>query len=97
MTSLSFDRISTKLGFLRRVAKVFHFPVYFGHNWDALKDSLTDLSWKPAKGYVILITHFQSLKNKMPEDFEVIKEIFRSSASYWKDQGKPFFVILLDG
>jgi len=30
---------------LRRIAEGLSFPDYFGENWDALIDSLSDLSW----------------------------------------------------
>jgi len=37
-----------KADFLAAIAAALAFPAYFGHNWDALADSLTDLSWLAA-------------------------------------------------
>ena len=31
--------------FIDHIAKALNFPATFGKNWDALNDSLTDLSW----------------------------------------------------
>ncbi|XUX00691.1 MAG: barstar family protein [Dehalogenimonas sp.] len=93
---VNLSRVRTKLGLLRRIARSFNFPAYFGSNWDALKDSLTDLSWRPASGYVVIVRHFQLFKDEASSDFEITKDIFESCALFWKDQGKPFFVILFN-
>jgi len=37
-----------KATLLARFAAALHFPDWFGHNWDALSDCLTDLSWLAA-------------------------------------------------
>jgi hypothetical protein len=34
-------------------AAAWQFPWYFGGNWDALEECLADLSWLPAKTYVL--------------------------------------------
>jgi hypothetical protein len=92
--SISLRGISAKDTFLKKLAQALSFPGYFGLNWDALSDSLTDLSWKPAAGYVILVTRFQPLSDSLPEEIPLIKNIFESSAAYWKENKVPFFVIL---
>ena len=40
---------------LGAIALAFDFPGYFGGNWDALLDCLSDMSWAPAKGYVLVL------------------------------------------
>jgi RNAse (barnase) inhibitor barstar len=42
-----------KQGLLDRFAQDLSFPVYFGRNWDALIDCLSDLSWVQAPEVVI--------------------------------------------
>ena len=39
---------------LKNIAQALGFPDWFGHNWDALEDCLSDLSWREAPGYVLL-------------------------------------------
>jgi len=34
----------------------FQFPYYFGENWAAFDECLADLSWLPAKAYLLCIT-----------------------------------------
>ena len=40
-------QVASKSDFLQACAEALGFPSYFGHNWDALEDSLRDLSWAP--------------------------------------------------
>jgi hypothetical protein len=42
---------------LASVAKALRFPVYYGHNWDAMDECLGDLdAWWPAKGWVLEVS-----------------------------------------
>jgi RNAse (barnase) inhibitor barstar len=93
-TPITLKGVTDKVDFLQTVATALNFPAYFGMNWDALNDSLTDLSWKPANGYVILFTNFNSLSENMAEDVHVIKNIFKTSAEYWKQRAVPFFILI---
>ena len=83
-----------KKGFLKKAARGLGFPTYFGMNWDAFSDCLTDLAWRPASGYVILLNNLQSFAAKAPADEQVARRIFDSAAQYWKQKKVPFYVIL---
>jgi len=37
-----------------RIAQALDFPEWFGGNWDALQDSLRDLSWLPGNGLSLI-------------------------------------------
>lgn len=39
--------VRSKEGILAIMANAFHFPGYFGYNWDALSDCLRDFHWAP--------------------------------------------------
>lgn len=86
--------IRDKDQFLKETALALRFPEYFGNNWDALADCLTDMSWHETDGFVILYDHFDLLAEHSPRDFEMALDIFRESAEFWFNQGKSLFVLL---
>ena len=83
-----------KIGFgdketlLKDMAAALEFPGWFGHNWDALEDCLSEL---PQSGYVLVF------ENPEPGDeLGVLVDILRSSAEWWASRGKPFFAVFID-
>ena len=89
--------VSEKDQLLERFASLLAFPQWFGHNWDALEDCLTDLSWRAGDRRVLLIEGFENLRAHRPDDFGVLVDILASSAQYWSERGRPFFAVFLDG
>src|SRR6476469_1114755 len=43
---------------LETIASALAFPEWFGGNWDALEDSLGDLSWRKGHGHVLVLTGY---------------------------------------
>jgi RNAse (barnase) inhibitor barstar len=86
--------VATKEGLLRAIAETLAFPDWFGENWDALEDCLTDLSWHDASGYVLVLENCGALSRTNPEVFETAMEIFDSAAEYWYDEDVPFWVFV---
>jgi len=86
--------IGDKDQFMSRSASVFRFPEYFGNNWDAFADCLTDMSWHKADGFVILYDHCDSLVEHSPREFETALDVFKESAEFWRNEGKALFVLL---
>ena len=84
-------RFADKAQLLKNIASALSFPDWFGHNWDALEDCLTDLSWRDAPGYVLLIE-----SPRPGDDLGVLVDILRSSAEFWAGRGKPFFAVFVD-
>ena len=76
---------------LKSIAAALAFPDWFGENWDALEDCLTDLSWSPASGHVLLFEGARAA-----DDFGVLADILASAAEYWASRGKPFFAVFID-
>ena len=85
--------VHDKQGLLDAVASAFEFPEWFGGNWDALEDCLTDLSWKKAPGYVLLLEHGAEFARRSPHELAVAIEVFESVAEYWDEQDKPFWTL----
>lgn len=85
--------VHDKQHMLDAVAAAFQFPDWFGGNWDALEDCLTDLSWDKARGYVLLLENAADLAARAPHEFATAIEIFESIAEYWDEQDKPFWTL----
>lgn len=64
-------------------AAAFQFPYYFGENWPALKECLTDLSWLPASAYVVCISKADQLLADSAPSFEVLIRNLMSVACGW--------------
>lgn len=87
--------IRDKKGFVDEIAKTMHFPDYFGRNWDALNDCLTDLDWLPAKhGYVVVFENMEHFGANSQRGFSQTTEVLRSVSEYWKSQGRPFWAFI---
>lgn len=84
-------RYGEKSTLMKNLSVALGFPDWFGANWDALEDCLTDLSWRPASGYVVLIEH--AVRG---DDYGVLVDVLRSSAESWAARGKPFFAVFVD-
>jgi RNAse (barnase) inhibitor barstar len=83
-----------KAEFLTRTAEAFVFPRWFGHNWDALADCLTDLGWRPAPGYVVVFEHASALQEHAPEVFDTALAILDDVAAAWRARGAPFLAFV---
>lgn len=82
----------SKAELLTRIAAAMDFPPWFGHNWDALADCLSDLSWLPASGYTVHFRNVEDLHAAAPEVFATLVEILQETAAFWADEGVDFRV-----
>lgn len=88
-------KISDKKTFLAAIAQSMNFPDYFGKNWDALNDCLTDMSWaEPGKGYIVLFQAPERMYKKSPQDLAVALDIFKSAIEFWRGSNIPYYVLL---
>ena len=84
-------RIDASRDAVQAIARALDFPDWFGGNWDALEDALSDLSWRPAKGRVLV------LEGIAPgDDAGILVDVLRAAAEHWAAQRVPFFGVLLD-
>ncbi len=73
----------TDAGLFTEFARSMKFPDYFGHNWDALEECLTDLEWLPAKGYILLLTDADLVLAEDEEGFQTLVDILRDAGEAW--------------
>jgi RNAse (barnase) inhibitor barstar len=83
-----------KAAFLERTAGALAFPAWFGHNWDAFYDCLTDLGWRPARGYLLLFEHADAMRSHAPEALDTALAILEDAASAWRTRAVPFRAFL---
>ncbi len=86
--------VAAKSQLLACCEKVFSLPPTFGHNWDALADGLEDLSWQPARGYVVVLRHGGTFARSSPQEFATALEIFANASTYWAAKHKLFLALL---
>jgi RNAse (barnase) inhibitor barstar len=80
---------ATAASFFDEVAAALQFPHYFGENWNALNDCLTDLSWLPAQALVLCIADADQLLAKTPADLKWLIDVLQSAAKEWNHPEKP--------
>ena len=59
----------------RRIRKAFGFPRYYGENWDAMWDCLTDVYLQPVQRRII-VEGFASMPQQLREYAAPMQEIF---------------------
>lgn len=91
---LDCKEVKTKAQFLRAAARALRFPDYFGENWDAFADCLTDLGWIEERGFVVFLKSFDAAASAVPKDMATALEIFQDAASYWNAQRVPFLALI---
>jgi hypothetical protein len=86
-------------------AAALQFPEYFGENWAAFDECLTDLEWLPPEaGYVVVFTDPLLVLDESPDDFRVLVRTLTSviqhwaapieAGEWWDRDGVPFNVVL---
>jgi RNAse (barnase) inhibitor barstar len=85
--------VATAPAFFDRAATALALPEYFGRNWDALLDMLRDLSWRPARGRVLLCSGLQTLGRG---ELAALHLVLEEAARFWRDRGEatPLCVLL---
>lgn len=79
---------------LANLGRTLDFPDWYGANFDALHDCLTDPDWQPAPGHVLLISGLEKLRAAVPTDFHTLIDVLRSAAEIRRNLGTPLWVLL---
>ena len=83
-----------RAGLLQALASAFQFPATFGHNLDALADSLGDLSWLPTAGHFVRLRGCAVPMARCAADFDTIIDLLGDVIAEWHDRDTPFWVVL---
>ncbi|WP_421570886.1 barstar family protein [Stenotrophomonas sp. PD6] len=79
---------------LARIAAQLDFPSSFGGNWDALSDSLRDLSWLKADGHALFFSDADGLKADATADFDTLLDVLDETSQAWSGQDVPFWAFV---
>jgi Barstar (barnase inhibitor) len=74
------------------LADLFEFPDYFGRNWDAVADCLTDLSWQAGDRILIVYSNDQVLGQG--NNWWVAMEVWSDAIEFWQRRGVMVAVVL---
>lgn len=87
----------SSISFFREISAAMRFPYYFGWNWNAFDECITDLEWLNFSSLLIVIDNFDQLfKEENPADDykKYLVEYLNNTLEYWKSQNTPMFVYL---
>ena len=84
----------TKQQVLSTIAQAFQFPRHFGKNFDALADSLTDITHKagPQPGFLVVLEQLPNTQKFDKEAREILLDVFRDAADFWAERKVAFRV-----
>jgi RNAse (barnase) inhibitor barstar len=79
---------------LLQLGSALKFPSWYGANFDALYDCLTDPEWQPAKGHVLFINGITRLRATQPVDFATLINVLQAAAEDRRKTHVPFWVLI---
>lgn len=81
---IELDGTTDKAEMFKRTAFSLTFPEWFGHNWDALADCLSDLSWLPAvQERALLITGLDTMSPNGRTLLELLADLTDDTSVQW--------------
>ena len=91
---VALGRGADKAQLLAKLAAALQFPDWFGHNWDALEECLTDLDWIAAPGVCMVVegTHWLDAR-----ELDAFCEVLTHVAAAWTGERRAFYAVLIPG
>lgn len=87
-------KMKTVASLFDEIAAALQFPYYFGENWDALDECLSDLGWLPGRSYLLLIADaLQVLSEEAAVEFRTFVNLLMRSGEEWASgrmKGEPW-------
>ncbi|MFF7857665.1 barstar family protein [Streptomyces sp. NPDC007904] len=94
VVTLDLGGVTDEAGLMDRCARALDLPEWFGRNWDALADCLSDPAFWPAgaveRGLLVVVRGWRSYAEARPEEWRVAEEVFAEAT----DRGAGLFVTL---
>jgi hypothetical protein len=96
MLVLDLSDVGDRQAFMDRCIADLRLPDWFGRNWDALADCLTDLSWWPAEGggRRLHVRGWSRYAKALPREWRIVKDILRDAELFWRHTDTELIVVL---
>lgn len=78
---------------LRILGETLAFPEWYGVNLDALHECLADLGWRPAPGYVLVLSRCCTLVEHDAAGFSRLLSVIADVAALWHAQDVGFWCL----
>lgn len=79
---------------LRELGHAWGFPIWYGANFDALHDCLSDPDWPTTKGALLAIHGLTAWRNRDPEAFSTLIDVLRSALATRRSPAAPVWIVL---
>jgi len=96
-------KCSTAKELFNEFGAALQFPYYFGENWDAFNDCITDLEWIPGNEYLLFIPNAEKVLANADRDFRIFIDLLHKAGKEWAESqedhpdfprpSKPFHVV----
>ncbi|MFF1723463.1 barstar family protein [Streptomyces sviceus] len=85
VVTLDLDGVTDKAGLMDRCARDLRLPDWFGRNWDALADVLSDPGlWsgeQRAEETVVVVRHWDRYAEARPDEWATAREVFAQASA----------------
>ena len=76
--------ITSKAELMSQLSTQLGFPEYFGANWDALYDCLTDFGWLHSEVREVVL-HHEDIPQLGADELITYRELLRQAAQQWEE------------
>ncbi|MET8894521.1 barstar family protein [Streptomyces albogriseolus] len=85
VVALDLDGVTDKAGLMDRCARALGLPDWFGRNWDALADSLSDRTVRPegadGRGLLLVVRGWRAYADARPQEWATAQEVFAEAVA----------------
>jgi RNAse (barnase) inhibitor barstar len=76
--------------FFDELAAALQFPYYFGENWNALWDCITDLNWLKGSSFVVVFDSAEHLLSESDRGFQFLLTVLTDAHGRWHQETADF-------
>ncbi|MFJ4062533.1 barstar family protein [Streptomyces albogriseolus] len=84
VVALDLDGVTDKADLMDRCVRALGLPDWFGRNWDALVDSLSDRTVRPegadGRGLLLVVRGWRAYADARPQEWATAQEVFAEAA-----------------